>query len=130
MSSYFDAAQALFQKLVAEGRELAAEDVVVMAYDRYKCYLEYVRARSLKSYIETIDMLQGVFQGMMHQKIAQLHDPKKDFVSVGTWAISDLHSFAHEVGRSTIRLRGGLLALDNPYWSDMEDDVIMKEIWR
>jgi len=103
MSSYFDETHFEYDKLLSEAREDKAEELARKVWNRYKKYLKYIKSHAYKKDLLKLNPLLTQFGKILCG----------DF-----WK---LHSFAHDVARAGIRLRGGMRALDNPYWPDHYD---------
>lgn len=98
MSSYFD----------KMGRCLHDPwEVVSLVRKQYMKYLEYLQDNVVPEDEEKMSdlMVQFVDLEVRPSTLAK-RDPE--------WAISDMHEFAHNVGRAGIRLRDGAYGGDNP----------------
>ncbi len=114
----------MFQAAYDEGAIQRAEDIMLMAIQRYRNYLKWVRAHCLKVHRETVDAFQLLLEKTIADKVKDI--PRLDPI-LGQFLISDLHELAHSVGHTNIRLRGGRPVLDNPYnFGDEPDDAIVK----
>lgn len=124
MSSYFDRAGTMFRTAYDTGEIQHAEDIMLMAIQRYRNYLKWVRAHCLKVHREAVDAFQVLLEKTIADKVKDI--PRLDPI-LGQFLISDLHELAHNVGRANMRLRGGRHILDNPYnFGDEPDDAIVE----
>ncbi len=126
MSSYFDTAGNMFQAAYDAGNIQHAEDIMLLAIQRYRNYLKWLQAHVLKVHRETVDTFQKLLEHNIAGKVKDI--PRLDPI-LGQFLISDLHELAHNVGRAGMRLRGGKFVLDNPYYfGDEPDDAIIEAL--
>lgn len=103
MSSYFDKVEGDYYKFIAGNKLLELGNLKKRVWARYRGYLKYIELHAFKKDLPKLKSLLKQFEEIPYGDITALHD------------------FAHDVARAGIRLRGGMRALDNPYWLDHYD---------
>lgn len=105
MSSYFDE---MGKRIYRAEREhsLMASKLLNEVKQRVGEYLGWIERNALKAERERVADLRGKYQEIINDNIPR----------VPSVTLERLHSFSHEIGRATICLHGGGVALDNPYF--------------
>ena len=121
MSSYFDKASAMFANAMKNKTEAEAEKIVETVVQTYGTYLTYISKR-----LDTQSQLR--FESVEEKWIHLISRPLIDDMDRDTFVsflISDIHNFAHYVGRAGLKLRDGRSVLDNPYPA-VKTDIVME----